>query len=274
MMKLATIVVCYYPDEAVIQNIASYSTGSDYLYIWDNTPGGSDLTRSLKDIVVMHNNHQNMGLAYAYNRAIEAAEKDGATHLMTMDQDSCFEDFGGYRQWVETSHHTGISAIAINPAQEAQEEPSIITWASQSGSIFPIAMLKTIGPFREDLFIGMVDAEISLRAQEKGYKILQYNKSGLIHKVGSCRYVKLLGHNIMVSDYNALRHYYDSRNRILMWHEFPTDYNFKDKMRHLMGRLKVAVKILLFEKDKWAKISAIVRGTHYGFRNQAVPYLT
>lgn len=271
-MKLATVVVCYYPCAELPQNMASYSKDSDYLYVWDNTPNGSKVVEMLQNVVVMHHDHQNMGLAYAYNRAIEAAEKDGATHIMTMDQDSSFENFLGYRQWVENGNHTGVSAIAVNPSRPAGSESSVITWACQSGCIFPLAMIKEIGPFREDLFIGMVDAEICLRAQEKGFGILQYNTSSLIHQVGSGRKVNFFGRSVMVSDYSALRHYYDSRNRILLWHEFPYDYGFGGKLRHLMGRLKVSVKILLFEKDKWAKISAIVKGTCYGLRNRVVPY--
>lgn len=271
-MKLATVVVCYYPCSELPQNIASYSKDSDFLYVWDNTPGGSEVVETLQNVVVMHHNHQNMGLAFAYNRAIEAAEKDGATHIMTMDQDSSFERFLEYRRWVETGNHTGVSAIAVNPSQPATSESSVVTWACQSGSIFPLAMIKEIGPFREDLFIGMVDAEICLRAQEKGFGIIQYNGSGLLHQVGSGRKVNFLGHSVMVSDYSALRHYYDSRNRILLWHEFPGDYDFWSKLRHLMGRWKVSMKILFFENDKRAKISAIVKGTYYGLRNKVVPY--
>lgn len=271
-MKLATVVVCYHPDDKLLQNVESYSNGSDFMYVWDNTPDGSEVLGKLKNVTMMHHNHQNMGLAFAYNRAIEEAEKDGATHLMTMDQDSCFQDFTGYRQWVETSQHTGISAIIVNPSKPAKEQASVITWAGQSGCIFPLDMIKEIGPFREDLFIGMVDAEICLRAQEKGYKIIQYNASGLIHQVGSQRKVKLLGHSLEVSDYNALRHYYDSRNTILLWHEFPDNYDFKGKMHFLFGRLKVSMKILLFEKNKWKKLLAVIRGTFFGFRNKAVPF--
>jgi hypothetical protein len=84
--------------------------------------------------------------------------------------------------------------------------------------------------------------------------------------------VSLLGQTVVVSDCNALRHYYDSRNRILMWHEFPYDYSFRAKMKHLKGRLKVIVKILLFEGKKKEKIAAIIRGTFNGFFDRTIPY--
>ena len=271
-MKLATVVVCYHPDDKLLQNVASYSSGSDFLYVWDNTPGGSEVVGKLKDVTMMHHDHQNMGLAFAYNRAIEKAEKDGATHLMTMDQDSCFEDFHVYRQWVENNGNSGISAVVVQPSPPVAEEATEVTWAGQSGCVFPLDMIKEIGLFREDLFIGMVDTEICLRAQEKGYKIIQYNASGLIHQVGGRRKVKFLGHALVVSDYNALRHYYDSRNTILLWHAYPGNYDFKGKLHFLFGRLKVSMKILLFENNKWEKLRAVVRGIHYGFRNRAVPF--
>ena len=274
-MKLASVTVAYHPDiEQLCHNLASYAKEVEVLMLWDNSENPLDLSELKSEFphLVVHQDGVNHGLPKPYNWAMDYAKVQGCTHLMTMDQDSSFEDFHGYRQWIETAHHTGISAIVINPTRPAESETTAITCAGQSASVFPLEMLKEVGPFREDLFIGMVDAEMCLRAQEKGYKILQYNGSGLIHAVGSRRMVKFLGHSVMVSDYNALRHYYDSRNRILLWHEFPYDYNFKGKVHHLLGRMKVMLKILLFEKHKWAKITAIVRGTYYGFRNRAVPY--
>ena len=50
----------------------------------------------------------------------------------------------------------------------------------------------------------------------------------------------------------------DSRNRILMWHEFPYDYNLKEKIKYFLSRLKVMAKILLFETNKYAKLSAVL----------------
>ena len=133
-------------------------------------------------------------------------------------------------------------------------------------------MIDEIGPFREDFFIGMVDAEMCLKAQEHNYLTIQYNRANLIHHVGSERKVKILGHTTYVSDYIPLRQYYDSRNRILMWHEFPNDMSTAGKRKHLVGRLKVIIKILLFEKNKLKKVKAILFGTWNGLHDRAIPY--
>lgn len=274
-MKLATITIAYNPNiDELRQNIASYAGLSDIFILWDNSEKPLDLSNIKADFphTIIHQDGINHGLPHAYNWAINYAVEHNCTHLMTMDQDSQFERFHEYYQWVATKGHNGISSCAINQTKPIQEECTLINDSAQSSSIFPLSMIKEIGPFREDLFISMVDAEMCLRAQEHGYKTLQYNGSNLIHHIGSGRKVTFMHRTIAVSDYNALRHYYDSRNRILMWHEFPYDMSTKNKWKHLFGRVKVMVKIILFEKKKAEKIIAITTGTWYGLLNKAKPY--
>lgn len=276
-MKLATIVIAYNPNlDELHQNIASYAGLSDIFILWDNSEKPFDLSNIKADYpnAVIHQDGINYGLPRAYNWAIKYAEEHGCTHLMTMDQDSRFERFHDYYQWVAKKGHDGISSCAINQDQPAKEEYTIINDSAQSSSIFPLSMIKELGPFREDLFISMVDAEMCLRAQEKGYKTLQYNGSNLIHHIGSGRKIHILNRTVTVSDYNALRHYYDSRNRILMWYEFPYDMRTRNKLTHLLGRLKTMAKIILFENNKMEKVTAIITGTWYGLLNKAKPYRT
>lgn len=271
-MKLATVVVAYHPTAKVLENIASYAAASDELYVWDNTPGGSPLLAGLATGIVLHHEHANMGLGYAYNRAMEHALEAGCTHLMTMDQDSRFEDFANYRRQVAECTDEKI-AIFTPPVNHDIDSPGYrYRIPCQSGSIFPLQILKSIGGFREDLFIGMVDAEISLKASERGYKIYQVVGCNLAHEIGSGRKVKRFGKTVEVSDYSPLRHYYDSRNRILLWHEFPYDADRRFKRQMLANRMKTVVKIALFESHKYAKIKAIVRGICNGLRNRAIPY--
>lgn len=274
-MKLAAITVTYNPDISIIlQNIESYINNLDLMILWDNSEPGVDLSPITQHYpnIVIHHDGINHGLSVAYNWAIDYANKHNCTHLMTMDQDSRFERFEAYREWVERSNHPGISSTAINKRTPLTEECTTINDSAQSGSIFPLSMIEKIGPFREDLFISMVDAEMCLRAQERGFKTIQYNGSNLIHHIGSERKVSLLGHSTYVSDYNPLRHYYDSRNRILMWHEFPYDMGIHAKTKHFIGRIKVLVKIIFFEKNKNPKIQAILSGTWYGLFNNPKPY--
>ena len=268
ILKLATVVVCWYPNEDLINNIASYSKGTDYLFVWDNTPGGSPIVSSIKNAVILNYGNKNMGLAYAYNRTIEIAKQQGASHIMTMDQDSRFENFDLFRE--KLSFYP--NHMVCPPINNHFDGNKYVFHAAQSGCVFPLEIIAKIGGFREDFFIGMVDVEMQLKAQEVGYKIVQVGGCSLIHHIGSERKVKLLGHPISVSDYSPLRHYYDSRNRILMWKEFPSDYSIKGKIKHLLGRIKVIIKILLFEDNKVSKSLAIIRGTWNGIFNRIKPF--
>ena len=200
-MKLLSIVFLYYPNSEVENNILSYSKDCNLVVLWDNTPNGSKSIPHVPNAIIVDNNHKNMGLAYAYNQAIKIAKEHNCTHIMTMDQDSRFENFSGYRDWVNRTQHPGISSVAINQKEKSSEESTIINDSAQSGSIFPIKMIDEIGPFREDFFIGMVDAEMCLRAQEHNYLTLQYNKANLVHQIGSERKVKILQKNL---DYTKL----------------------------------------------------------------------
>lgn len=268
-LKLATVVVCWYPDDELLLNIASYSYGTDLLYVWDNTPGGSSLVDSIQDAIILNRGKQNMGLAFAYNRAIELAEQQGATHIMTMDQDSRFVNFTYFRHCLEL-HPNEMVCPPLNSSSITDDK--IVSYAAQSGCVFPLEMIKQVGGFREDFFIGMVDVEMQMKAQEAGFKVIQIGGCSLIHHVGSERWVYLFRHPIAVSDYTPLRYYYDSRNRILMWKEFPYDFNLRQKLKHILGRIKVMVKIWLFEDGKINKTKAIVRGTVNGFLNRLEPF--
>ncbi len=275
-MKLATIIVTYLPKvEDLILNLEAFGNHTDILMLWDNSDRVAvnlSLIRFRFPQIIIHQEGENNGLPIAYNWAIQIANRNGCTHLMTMDQDSTFENFVEYRKQLEsfTDSTVGIFTCPIN--HDIHDAGYRETTVCQSGSIYTMEMLHQIGGFREDLFIGMVDAEMSLRALEKGYKIYSVANCNLIQQIGSGRKVKLFGHPVEISDYGPLRHFYDSRNRILLWYEFPYDVSFKHKVHHLWSRTKLITKIALFEHNKVEKIKAILLGTWYGLRNQAKKY--
>lgn len=273
--KLATVVVCYYPNDDLAGNISSYFRPLDRLYVWDNTPGGSDVVKSIaqfENVILLNVGGKNEGLSFAYNKAIEKAEQEDCTHIMTMDQDSRFEHFDRFVDGVSSKKNQGFGMFCPPINNPSVLNDMEVPCAAQSGCVFDLQMIEKIGGFREDFFIGMVDVEMQLRAVQNGYKMLCVGGCNLVHQIGSGRVVELLGYKIGVSDYGPLRHYYDSRNRILMWKEFPDDYNAKGKMKHLLGRFKVMVKVLLFENNKLKKVFAIIRGTWNGIFNRLKPY--
>ncbi len=278
IMRLASIVVAYNPEvKEVVRNVLSYSDVVDLLIVWDNTTNKendwSDL-QILGNKVLIYQNGENIGLASAYNRGIEISSANDCTHFMTMDQDSCFENIRCFVDNIRSCEflYTNIFCPPVNNPYVANGNNISVGWAVQSGCVFPMKLFRDVGSFRDDFFIGMVDAEMQLKALEHGYQIVQVGGCNLIHQVGSGRTVTRFGCTFMVSDYGPLRYYYDSRNRILMWKEFPYDYSRRQKRIFIFGRFKLCLKILLAENKKCKKIFAIIRGTLNGAFNRLIPY--
>lgn len=274
-MKLAAIIVTYHPNlHDVKHNIVAFANFVDMLIVWDNseTPADLGFLKQLYPDIILHQDRKNHGLSAAYNKAIQIARELGCTHLMTMDQDSTFENFKEYRRQIESfdDFSVGIFTCPINNDIHVSGYRDITV--CQSGSIYTMEMLYHIGGFREDLFIGMVDAEMSLRALERGYKIYQMSNCNLIQHIGSRRKLNLFGHIVEVSDYGPLRHYYDSRNRILLWYEFPYDCSLRHKLHFLWSRVKLMIKIILFEEKKTSKSKAIIIGIWHGIINKPKPF--
>ena len=96
-MKLAAVVVTFYPDiNETILFIEKYIEYVDHLIIWENTPVKDYANYKIE--IPDHDNKitymgtgSNEGIGYALNRAIEWSVENNFTHLLTMDQDSCFD---------------------------------------------------------------------------------------------------------------------------------------------------------------------------------------
>ena len=278
-MRLAAIVVTYNPDiDTVISNISTYAKWVDLLILWNNSENGNNkwtkLTETYPDVVICQN-YVNIGLPNAYNEGVAIARQNGCTHLMTMDQDSSFVSFDQYRRGMDdiVEANVGIISCPINGIYEDKNENGDVYWANQSGSVFSIAMLENIGLFRGDFFIDMVETEICLRCVAKGYRIVQLDCCNLIHNLGYIRNIKFIGKKIKTPDYSAMRQYYQTRNRILIWHSYPYyELGRRARCGFFKERFVTMGKILLFEHNKIQKVLAILRGIFWGTRNIAKSY--
>ena len=195
-MKLAAVVVTYYPDENVLSNISTYIDSVDLLIIWENTPLKDreayriEVPDKNKKKIFFMGENSNKGLGYAYNRAIEYVRDKGYSHLMTMDQDSHFISFSGFIDKIvqETDKKVGLKVPLRNQEKVHDWDPPYeLKWGIQSGCIFNIEMFDEIGGFNEDLFVDHTDVEIGLRARKYGYKCMCYSGCNMIHTMGSCR---------------------------------------------------------------------------------------
>jgi len=193
-MNIAGVVILYHPDiEQLSDNIQTYLNGLKQLYVYDNseskTPGLEEALLKLHPSIQYHYFNANEGIAKRLNQAIAQATSNQYDYLLTMDQDSSFNDgdFDKYELSIQSSGDSNVAQFGVNcqpdftlPKDEPEEALTLIT----SGSVLNLSLTKHIGPFNEDLFIDFVDAEFSYRVIQKGYTNLMFSNILLNHALG------------------------------------------------------------------------------------------
>ena len=93
-MKVAAVVILYHPSEVFITNIKTYYSFVQKVYVFDNTETKSELQSRLLELskVEWYHDYENQGIAARLNTACNKAIQEGFDWLLTMDQDTSFEE--------------------------------------------------------------------------------------------------------------------------------------------------------------------------------------
>ena len=281
-MKIEGAVVLYHPEDDILKNIETYINYVDKLYLIDNTPNvdSNDKYKKYKKIEYVPLK-DNKGIAYALNYAAKLAIKDNASWLLTMDQDSSFYK-DGLRKMIdflkEMKKSKSLNEIlGVNYDKIGVLSPYHITNKNQgnlgiikgvdypdevmtSGNLINLEAYKKIKGFKEWLFIDCVDFDYCFNLKKHGYEVMVLNYVYLNHNLGDIIKIKFLGKEIYTDNHNATRWYYMSRNRkyiISLYSDiFPAFCKYQEKCTR-----REMLKIILFEKNKFSKISAIIKGS-------------
>jgi len=170
---------------------------------------------------------RNRGIAAALNTGIARARQLGATHVLTLDQDTMLGD--GY---VATSLAafervvgTRVGATAVDVVNAT---PSVPTWTSpegialapeaiQSGMLIAVDCLDDAGELDERLFIDSVDREFCHRIRARGWALAIATGTSIEHRIGR------LERQRDGSEYEwhePFRQYYIARNGIVVARRF------------------------------------------------------
>src|SRR6202008_348948 len=93
--SVAGTVILYHPDAKTLDNIRSYLSSIQRLYVFDNTEKQDErISRELKELQKLAYFHDgsNAGIARRLNQAVQSARSEGFGWLLTMDQDSSFRE--------------------------------------------------------------------------------------------------------------------------------------------------------------------------------------
>lgn len=264
-MKLAGVVVWYYPTDEDIKNIETYIDEVDKLYIVDNSEKSHQNKVKKQRKIEYITKGENLGIATALNIAARKAIAEGYDFLLTMDQDSCFkkhdlrklkkiasqEDLkkiGIISPW----HHTKLKVE--KPHERIDYPLDVMT----SGNILNLDIYQQIGGFKDFLFIDGVDIEYCLNLKKNGYQIMRINEVELNHDLGDIFYRKFLKKEFMCDNHNYLRVYYMMRNyRYIRLSYRDIAPEFCDVLIKIKGLI---FKIVFYEDDKFRKLRSIFLG--------------
>ncbi|QFR42554.1 glycosyltransferase family 2 protein [Sulfurimonas xiamenensis] len=264
-MKIYGVVVLYNPDESIIKNINSYLNSLKKIYIVDNSEEKNiDLINRIKEISYKCeyiDNYGNKGIAHALNVGAKLAIKNGADWLLTMDQDTSFNNNDLEKTTVEL-FEIDINKIAVvAPSHYIGDDtkPFYNEIVMTSGNLLNLHLFQKIGEFDEKLFIDSVDTEYCLRIYSMGYKIKRISSIILKHNLGDIKKYKICGIKFRPTNHTFIRRYYIVRNRFYTWDKYKNLYPAFVKWEKI-ATFKQLIKIILFEKDKLKKIIFSFRG--------------
>ena len=254
-MRILALIVAYNPDpDALSRNLSSFSDDVDKVLLWQNS---SFIFSHPK--VELCGPGSNVGIGPALNYARERALVGGYDYLLTMDQDSSWNDFHAFVSKASDGPD-GIYGPFVNQAPEGEFTPSdfLIT----SGMLLPAHILQRLGPWREDFFVDGLDVDCIMRARELGITPWRVGAGSLSQQFGKRRKAG----PFHVYDYSPERLFGIFRNHIIIIRRYgplARDLRRMFVKRWIFSR---PVRILLGEKNRLAKFKAIWKGIRDGFR--------
>lgn len=264
-IKVAGAVVLYNPTEEDIKNIDSYIEEIDILYVLDNSKDNNQKKLPKNNKIKYIFNDENLGIAAPLNKAAKMALKEGYQFLLTMDQDTKFNS-GVMKEIKKVISKTDYSNIGIitpwhktrldkkKPTSKIDYPLDVMT----SGNFLNLEIHEKLGGFKEWLFIDGVDIEYCLNLYKNNYKIMRLNYLEINHNLGEIFYKQFLWKKLLVTNHTAMRRYYQCRNYLYI-RDMYKDSN--PKFCKILVKFKtIILAIILYEKDKKAKITAFRKG--------------
>ena len=247
------VVVWFNPSEEQCRNIESYINLVKGVIIVDNsTADNSSLLSGYSHLNLTYLPlYDNLGIASALNRGCQYAIDYGAEWIMTMDQDSCWdnEQLSIYLRLAnkyEDSNKVGVFSPRqkyTNHLRHYENEYEEKTAVMTSGCLISKSGFIVTRGFLEDLFIDEVDNEYCMHIHRAGLKVIIINNVFLNHHLGERRMIRFLG--LWQKEYTGhqpFRYYYMTRNNLFLNRLYPEYKSFNRKRLN-----KMLKRILLYE---------------------------
>lgn len=274
------VVVAYNPDPSIARLCRTLiADGCNVLIVDNASTTGLDAVGACQaagaDVLRMA---ENVGVSGALVAA--HARAHGFRWLLTFDQDSVVE--AGFVGALRSSPATREDLVAMVGPQVVDEHggdllqgdgahsasyhvPLIIT----SGALCRVSALDDVDGFRSDLFIDHVDHDVCLRLRRRGWLIAIEPAVRMRHSIGAMRTHRVARtFGIRNSHHSAERQYYKYRNYVLLVMDGTARTDRRWALRTGLALGWGPLKIMAFEDDKRAKLSAAAAGVRDGLRGR------
>jgi rhamnosyltransferase len=277
-MNFIISVITFNPTEFTLESVKSYIDYVEKLIIWDNTPIKSnsiikELEREYSSKVKIMGEYENRGISYALNRIFEYAIAEGYSYVLTMDQDSLWENFESYLNSCNLCLNDSIAIYAPivkigDKVIRCNKTDFVIT----SGSLYSIDVFKKIGMFREEYFIDEVDNEYCIRARMRGFEIRIIDDAFMVQIFGTPSNKSWIDRYTV--HYSPFRTYHQIRNRTWVWRQYHKHLSFRYFLRTLLFQtLRRMVLVMIAEENKSDKLKAICKGWYHGLCKPITPII-
>lgn len=274
-MRICSGIITYNPTLTDVSTcLEALCNQVERVVIVDNA---SKNVKSLQEVVSKYanvtlvKNSQNIGFAKALTQVFEWAKSQGFNWVLTLNDDSVVPSnmISEYKKILESQgnlvnqKNAKNSKIAIvcsllknrldgTILHSKCHEDECIT----SGSLTSVEAWQKIGGFDEWLEIDGVDFDFSRRLVRAGWKIVECQNVIMEHQIGKARSINLIIKHPIVWNHNANRKYYIARNMQVVDYKMGT-YSYAKSLRAVVRDM---IFVALWEKNKFAKIRAMIRG--------------
>jgi rhamnosyltransferase len=272
------VMVTYHPNRTMLEHVRTVMAEVKALVVVDNGSSSHavDALKNASTELGFHliPNGRNVGIAEALNQGVRWAEREGYPWVLLMDQDSRIRE--GFvnamlRTWMSHPQREKIASLyplymhpelGVRPLAPRARDGSHI-WCMTSGTLMPTWIFDKIGCFASEFFIDWVDIEYCFRIRKAGYLLVEAGDAILVHDPGQATPVSILGLRFWPSHHSAVRRYYMSRNRIVVFRK----YFFRlplGTLKAMHAALRDTAKCFLGERDRLRKIRNFLIGTWDG----------
>lgn len=286
--EVACIVTAFHPTMQLIDNVEALLSQAGTVVVVDDGsgPGYKDiLAQVARAGASVERLAVNSGIGAALNAGIRRAlQSECIRYVLTVDQDSTLPP--NYVQSLlageSAARANGVSPGLIgparihgNPVKSAGVHNGVVLGKEpiQSGLMVTREAFNDLGPFREELFIDLVDTEFYLRAHDAGWPTVLADAE-FDHSLGTFVEARVFGRAVRLPDgplqvrtAAPWRYYYIFRNRALIARQFARRHplwlvsGYWADLRHL-------VLVTMLAPGRSARLGAAAAGLAAGLRGQ------